>query len=722
MEKSFELARTAVAADLFGTSGLTDDLPAPAPKKYQMVRLVGRGGFGAVYLARDMSLDRPVALKYLSISRPAELERFFREARFAARLNNPSIVQVYEAGEVEGVPYIAMQYISGGNLEAAELDIKATVKAMAQVASALAHAHGQGIVHRDIKPTNILLDGEGRAYVSDFGIARDLRGEMGSTLSHDGQILGTPGLMSPEQARGDVHRVNASSDIFSLGATLYTKLTGHPPFVGRHIVDLLHAVIHDEPLFPRRWNANIPRDLEEIVMRCLQKRQEDRYSSMREVIEAFERHMSGAGRQGGLSPAWFASYVRKRVDEAPPPPPPQPSQEFDWRPALEAAQEISAWDTQLYRERGDVTRHFPRLDALIARLDEVLASEPGTGWARFYRGVAWFRRGELGRALDDMERAIDRMRDLAGAYFELGRLYLALYLDEHHAAHRHMSSLGTQDQLRLARSRLDQASIALAEARRLKHDLPAWQVGYVEAVQRLAEGDFEACVRRCDAILASDPDLEEVWKLKGDALRRTGQDPLPAYERAIDTRRSFHEALMAMAEVHLDAERPVKARECLAHALDTHSGLIAAEVMWARTHLVEASAGGSEECIRLGLERATSVWQRHPERHDAAITLAELELEMARRTGEKSWIASALEQLKSAGELPGCGVRVHYLVTQAWLERARLALAAPAPDREAARADLKAVLARREHEASQVPDNQPWLELFAEAERLLAGR
>jgi tetratricopeptide (TPR) repeat protein len=717
MEKEFELARTAVAADLFGGDGLQDDLHAPAPKKYQMVRLVGRGGFGAVYLARDLSLDRPVALKYLSLSRPAELERFFREARFAARLNNPSIVQVYEAGEVEGVPYIAMQYIAGGNLEAAELGIQATVKAIWQVAGALVHAHGQGIIHRDIKPTNILLDGDGRAYVSDFGIARDLSGEMGSTLSHDGQILGTPGLMSPEQARGDVHRVNATSDIFSLGATLYSKLTGHPPFAGRHIVDLLHAVIHDEPLFPRRWNANIPRELEDVVMRCLQKRQEDRFTSMREVMEALERNMGGASRKPGLSPGWFATYVRKRVDEAPPPAP-QPSVEFDWRPALEAAQEIAAWDTQLYRERGDITRHFPRLDALIARLDGVLASEPGTAWARFYRGVAWFRRGDLGRALDDMERAIDRMRDLAGAYFELGRLYLAVYLDEHQAAYRHMSKLGTHDQLRLARDRLEQASIALAEARRLKHDLPAWQIGYVEAVQRMSEGDFEGCVRRCEAILDGDPDLEEIWKLKGDALRRMGQDPLPAYERAIDTRRSYHEAIMAMAEVHMEAERLAQARECLAHALDTHSGLTAAEVMWARTHLLEARAGGPEESLRLGLERATSVCDRHPERHDAAVTMAELEMEMARCTGERSRIASALARLERARELPGCGNRVAYLHTRALLERARLALTAQ--DRDAARADLDAVLALRDDQASQAPDNEPWLELFREAERLRA--
>src|SRR5688500_842193 len=169
------LAETAIAADIFGVEGIGEDLP-PGSDKYELLNVLGRGGGGSVYLARDTQLGRQVALKFLDHSRPAEVERFFREARFAARLKNPNIVQVYEAGDIAGVPFIAMQYIAGGNLAAAQLDMPSIVRVMRSVAVALVHAHSEGIVHRDIKPENILLDGDGVAYLTDFGIARDLHG------------------------------------------------------------------------------------------------------------------------------------------------------------------------------------------------------------------------------------------------------------------------------------------------------------------------------------------------------------------------------------------------------------------------------------------------------------------------------------------------------------------------------------------------------------------
>lgn len=714
MHEEQRLAETAMAADLFGPAGLSEDELPPAPEKYTILSCLGRGGGGTVYLARDTHLGRPVALKYLSHARPAEVERFLREARFAARLSDPAIVQVYEAGELDGgLPYIALQYINGGNLASVELDLPATLRVMRQVATALHHAHTAGIVHRDIKPENILLDTEGRAYLTDFGIARDLHQELGSTISQEGQILGTPALMSPEQARGDVQAVDARSDIYSLGATMYVKVTGRAPFRGDGLVDLLHAVIHDEPPFPRRFVADLPRGVEALVLRCMRKRQNERFDSMREIVDAIDRCLSDTESRA-LSPVWFTAYVRSRIEDAPPATESVQS-DRDWAPALDAAQHIAAWDAQLYRVRGDLTRHFPQLDALIARLDRVLEERPDTGWARFYRGVAWFRRGDLKRALEDMERAIDRVRDLAGAYFELGRLYLAIYLDEHHAAQQHFSRVGTAEHLRLAHSRLDQAGIAFEEARRLQQNLPPWQLRYTQAVGRLAEGDFSGCIAACDAILAEDPDLDEVWKLKGDALRGTDRDPLPAYERALESRRSCHEALVSMAEVHMAAGRRADARSCLMRALAIHDGLVSARIMLARTYLLDARTGKSLESARSGLEVAGHALERSPSRYDGAVTVAELQIEMGRRTGDPAWLDRSLDTLDRAKTLDGCQNRVDYLQARARVERASI-LAAAGGD---AAPDLQAVLALKDNEQAKVPDNRPWVELFDQAGRLL---
>jgi tetratricopeptide (TPR) repeat protein len=378
----------------------------------------------------------------------------------------------------------------------------------------------------------------------------------------------------------------------------------------------------------------------------------------------------------------------------------------------------------LYRVRGDLTRHFPKLDALIARLDGILKRQPAIAWARFYRGVAWFRRGELKKALDDMEKSIDRVRDLAGAYFELGRLHLAIYLDEHRAAHLHLSRVGTENQLKSVRTRLDQAGIAFQEANRLKQELPAWQLSYADAVHCFAEGDLDRCIAVCDEILDDDPDLEEVWRLKGDAERRAGRDPLPAYERAVETRRSYYEVLMVMGEVHLEAgARDVRrlddARSNLTRALDIHSGLAPARVMLARTFLVEFRATGDEAVLQTGLQRALTVSVEHPDRYDAAVTLAEFQLAAGRAAGDADALARALVTLARAEELPGCGNRIRYLRARTRVERARV-LITTGGDLTRAREDLDAVIGLRDSDEANVPDNQQWQEVLRDADHLLA--
>lgn len=629
-----ELAQRVVAANL-----LAEEPPTP-PSRYDIVRELGRGGAGAVYLATDRQLGRPVALKFLQHARPADMERFVREARFTARLNNPAVVQVYEAGDAQGVPFIAMQYVDGGSLATADLDVRGVLEVARQVASALAHAHREGIVHRDIKPENILVDQGRRAFLTDFGIARDLRGELGATISAEGQIMGTPALMPPEQAKGAVHEVDARSDVYALGATLYTKLTGRWPFDASNVVDLLHAVIHDDPPLPRSFNPTIPRAVEDLILRCMKKRRADRYPTMADVVRALDDCLRG---EGPAASAWFASYVRGVVPGAPPRAPEPPEDHAEWEAALAAAREIAAFDADLYRVRSNLPRQFPALDSVILRLDTVLKDQPAAGWARFYRGLARFRRGDLPGAVEDMERAVDRVRDRTTAYFELGRVYLALYLAEHAAAHGHITPEGTAHDLKSARSRLEQAGLAFAETR----ELPPRQRGYAEAVRRLAEEDFAGCVERCERILADEPDVEDVWKLMGDAQRLAGLDPLPAYARALEVRRSYFEVELARGEVYLRRGERAAARECAARALQIHPGLPAALVLLAR-------ADDGEEAVRLAREARAA----GPQSYDAAVTLAELLLERGDFTG-------ALQELDAAAALPGCQNRVNLLRAKA---------------------------------------------------------
>lgn len=258
--------------------------------------LIGSGGMGKVFKAWDPTLERHVAIKYLRYNDPELVERLLREARAQARVDHPGVCDVYEVGVDEGRPFIAMQYVDGHLLHeaTAEFSLEQKVLVVKQVTEAVQAAHAQGLIHRDLKPGNIIIgetgDGEIRPYVLDFGIAREQE-VPGVTLT--GQVIGTPGYLSPEQARGEGETLDRRSDIFSLGVILYELLGGASPFSGDSDVEVLIALLEQEPAPLRRHAPQVPRDLETVAMTCLEKDPDRRYPSARELAEDLGRFLAG---------------------------------------------------------------------------------------------------------------------------------------------------------------------------------------------------------------------------------------------------------------------------------------------------------------------------------------------------------------------------------------------------------------------------------------------
>ncbi len=255
-------------------------LPANRVGKFVKLELVGRGGLGEVWRAYDLVLRRVVAIKFLQTLAPEHWQRFVKEAEILGRLQHPNIVPLYEIGD----RFLVMAFIEGRTLDEAKLSPRDAAEAVRQAALALHYAHRQGVVHRDVKPTNVLLSGQ-TVYVTDFGIAKEL--QVREAMSTTGAILGTPAYMSPEQVRG--REVDARSDVYSLGATLYQLLAGRVPFVSDDLFEMMRAIQEDEPA----PIEGVPRDLEAVALKAMEKSPARRYATAAEMAEDLARFLAG---------------------------------------------------------------------------------------------------------------------------------------------------------------------------------------------------------------------------------------------------------------------------------------------------------------------------------------------------------------------------------------------------------------------------------------------
>jgi tRNA A-37 threonylcarbamoyl transferase component Bud32 len=417
-----------------GRTGPTGSTPDQCFGDYELLEEIARGGMGVVYKARQRSLNRIVALKMLlggQLASEADIRRFHKEAEAAANLDHPGIVPIHEVGQHQGLHFFSMGFIEGESLAAriarGPLEPRRAAEIVTAVAEAVQYAHERGVIHRDLKPANILLDYAGHPRVTDFGLARRVQAERDLTAS--GQILGTPSFMPPEQAAGRLHEVGPLSDVYALGAVLYALVTGRPPFPATNPLDTLRQVTDEEPVAPRRLNRHIPKDLETICLKAMDKRPDRRYPSAGEMAADLQRHLGGfailARRVGPLGRISRWARRSRAVAVA-----------LLCLVVLGAVAALFAYQSYIAHKRlreqaidavlvaarsGD----FPQAEQALERAAALGASP---GWLEMLRGQVAFHRNETQEAVACLQRAVRLLPDspaargmLAVAYWQNGQ-------------------------------------------------------------------------------------------------------------------------------------------------------------------------------------------------------------------------------------------------------------------------------------------------------------
>ncbi len=513
--------------------------------RYDTGVLLGEGGMGSVYRAYDADLRRPVALKFLRGNDPALYDRLLREARLQSQVDHEHVCKVYEVGLKGERPYVAMQYIEGETLDVAarRMSLEQKVRVIAEVADAVHAAHATGLIHRDLKPGNVMIETRAdgwKPFVLDFGLARE---HAAVGLTQTGLALGTPPYMAPEQARGESEGLDRRTDVYSLGAVLYELLVGRPPFEGKSALEVLVKVLQDEPAAPRALDPRVPRDLETVVLKCLEKEPQRRYESARAMATDLRRYLGGEPIEA--RPSTFLSRVAARLRKHRLATGSVAAAaavaavllglwlRSEWRSSERAGlaqrfgQEVERMEgtlRQAYllplhdtrREKALVRARMRAVEAEVARLGGV-ARGPG----RYAVGRGHLALHEIDAAREDLEAAWQAGYRGPEVAYALGQALGASYRDRLAQIATVASVEARAARARELERRYRTPALAYLASAGKTSEPPAV---YVEGLIAFYERRYDVARSKADEALVRDPGLYEARKLIGDAWLFEGSD------------------------------------------------------------------------------------------------------------------------------------------------------------------------------------------------------